>query len=585
MRRFAPIPVLLLLAACATAPAPTPAPRARELLVVATNDFHGALEPTRRQTPEGQEVELGGIARFAGYLQALRRQAPVVLVDAGDMWQGTLVSNLGEGAAVVELYNALGYDAAALGNHEFDFGPVGPARSATSPDENPFGALEARAAEARFPFLAANLFDEAGGRPTWVRPSALVERDGIRVGIVGLATPETPRVTAAANVRGLVFGDPLEAAIAEGQRLRDRVDLLLLLAHMGAVCEGARCEGELIELLERLPPGLYDAAIGGHTHQIVQTEVNGVAAIESGARGRHFGLLHFVFDPATGAVDRRRIRAEAGKGICSLHDPATFRCDEEATGALQPPVLFGEPVEPDEAIARRVRDHLARVEEERRRSVGARLAAPARLAREEESEVGNLVADAMLDAVPGADLAITNTGGLRADLPAGDLGWGALFETLPFDNGLTLLRVRGGELRQLVRAGFAGVHGGLQVSRNVRVVIDRGAQAACAVADLDGDGAVTPLDRDRLVELWVDGRPVEEDREYRVVTNDFLAGGGDGWGPLVSRLPPERKVDLLELPLQREIVAAWLSQRKVIEPRREGRIEVRGTPPSCPPGR
>jgi len=119
--------------------------------VVGTNDLHGRLE---------------ALPALGGYLANLRRArgrdgGAVVLVDAGDMFQGTLPSNASEGAAVVRAYNVLGYTAAALGNHEFDFGPVGPAVTAKQPGEDPRGALRARAKEARFPFLDANLVETA----------------------------------------------------------------------------------------------------------------------------------------------------------------------------------------------------------------------------------------------------------------------------------------------------------------------------------------------------------------------------------------------------------------------------------------
>src|SRR6185503_9804900 len=139
--------------------------------IVGTNDLHGHIE---------------ALPRLGGYLANLRRERArtgggVVLVDAGDMFQGTLESNLNEGAAVVRAYNALKYDAAAIGNHDFDFGPVGPATGPRARGDDPRGALKARAAEAQFPFLAANLVDEkTGALPKWpnVGATTVVARGG-----------------------------------------------------------------------------------------------------------------------------------------------------------------------------------------------------------------------------------------------------------------------------------------------------------------------------------------------------------------------------------------------------------------------
>jgi len=584
-----PLPLLLagLLAACA-APRQQrqlePAPL--RLTVVATNDFHGWLEPHALRIEGGGTVPVGGIDVFAAYLARLRAEGPVVLVDAGDMWQGTLASNLSEGAAVVEAYGALGYDAAALGNHEFDFGPVGEKMVARTPGENPLGALEARAAQARFPFLGANVFEkETGAPPPWLQQSVLIERGGIRVGLVGLATPDTPQVTISDNVRTLRFGDPFAAAVEQGEKLRAAgAEVLVLVAHIGGHClEADACEGELIDLVRALPAGLYDVAVGGHTHRVVETVVGGVPVIESGALGRAFGTVELTLDPHTRRVIPGATRAAAGVEICALHFEGTERCDPAGgSGPLVPARFRGAPIQPDPEIAALVRPWLRRVEEVRARRLGAVLPATFRLDYDGESDVGNLVADAMLAITPEASLAITNSGGLRAELPGGELTFGHVFETLPFDNRLSLLRIKGSTLRHLVRNGFAGVHGGLQVSANVRVVVDR---AACASADLDGDGAITPLDRDRLVSLEVDGRPVEDDADYVVVTNDFLAGGGGGWDRVLNRLSPGSIRHLEDRPAQRDAFAGWLEGRGALAVPPRGRIELRGTPPACPPGR
>ena len=193
IRRFrgaSPLLVALLFALesnCAprAQPSATAPPGLVTISIVGTNDLHGGLLER-----EGR----GGLALLGGYLKQLRdvraRDGGAVLaLDAGDMFQGTLESNLTEGASVVAAYNALGYTAAAVGNHEFDFGPVGPASTPRSAADDPRGALKARAAEAAFPFLAANLIDTTTGQTVaWrnVQPTTIVRAAGISVGIIGL---------------------------------------------------------------------------------------------------------------------------------------------------------------------------------------------------------------------------------------------------------------------------------------------------------------------------------------------------------------------------------------------------------------
>jgi 5'-nucleotidase len=164
---------------------------------------------------------------LAGHVANLRRararDGAVLLLDGGDMFQGTLESNLEEGASVVRAYNALGYTAATLGNHEFDYGPAGEGSFARTPDEDQHGALRARAREARFPLLAANIVDAASPNPVAgenVRPTHMVTAAGVRVGLLGVSTESTPRTTLSVNFRGLAMrplADTIRALAREHQ--------------------------------------------------------------------------------------------------------------------------------------------------------------------------------------------------------------------------------------------------------------------------------------------------------------------------------------------------------------------------------
>ncbi|MBT8092110.1 MAG: bifunctional metallophosphatase/5'-nucleotidase, partial [Gammaproteobacteria bacterium] len=210
LRSILPGALLALLLGCT---AQRSAPPAEIIIsIVGTNDVHGELLPY---------ADRGGLVGMSGYVEALRQRraaenGAVLLIDAGDMWQGTLESNIGEGADVVEAYNIMGYTAAALGNHEFDFGPVGPAATPQQPGDDPRGALKQRIAEANFPVLAANLIDEARGKPVdWdnVQPSFMLDVQGVRIGIIGVMTRDALQTTIAANTPGLAVA-PLAGTIA-----------------------------------------------------------------------------------------------------------------------------------------------------------------------------------------------------------------------------------------------------------------------------------------------------------------------------------------------------------------------------------
>ena len=307
--------VLLASAPAGAGPPPRRSARQVTLSIVGTSDLHGRLEV---------------LPAFGGYLANLRRAraqrgeggGAVLLVDAGDMFQGTIPSNLAEGAPVVKAYGVLGYAAVAVGNHEFDFGPVGVAPTAQRPGDDPRGALKARAAEAPFPFLAANLIESATGAPPsppWpnVRPTALVTVGGLKVGLVGVTTAATTRTTLAANVVGLATR-PLAPAIAEAARAlrRQGATIVVAMAHAGGECKSfddptalgvCAADDEIFQVARALPAGAVDAIVAGHTHQGVAHVVAGIPIVQSFANGRAFGRIDATVDPTTGRVIATRI--------------------------------------------------------------------------------------------------------------------------------------------------------------------------------------------------------------------------------------------------------------------------------------
>jgi 5'-nucleotidase len=469
------------------------------LSVVGTNDLHGRLE---------------ALPIFGGYLANLRRAragdgGAVVLLDAGDIFQGTLPSNANEGAAAVRAYNVLGYTAAAVGNHEFDFGPVGPAVTAKKPGEDPRGALRARAKEARFPFLAANVVETArGAPPAWtnILPSVLVNVAGIRLGIVGVTTINTPRTTLAANFAGLEvkpLAPTLAAAAAELHRRGATV--VVAAAHAGGVCkrfdapehfESCEPDGEIFQVARELAASgaALDAIVAGHTHEGVAHRVSGIPIVEAFANGHAFSRVDLTIDRASGrAIDARIFPPQR---IC-----APERCSSET--------YEGAPVVPDGAVADAIAPALEAARAQRDEKLGPVLPAPIPRAHKVPSPLGNLFADLMREARPRADVAVINGGSLRVDLPAGPLTYGRLFEALPFDNRFATIPITGAELADLIARNLERDNGIVSLS-GVR------AEARCQ------DGALTvTLHR-------TSGKSIGPTTKLTLVTSDFLATGGDG---------------------------------------------------------
>ena len=540
------IAILFLLTGCQPGPQDGPT---ITISVLGTNDVHGSLLPV-----DGNR----GLALFAGYVSNLRETrandgGAVLLIDAGDMWQGSIESNLSEGASIVAAFNAAGYDAAAIGNHEFDFGPAGPKATPADTDDDAQGALKLRATEADFPFLAANLIDTATGQPVnWpnVQPSVLIRRGGIRIGIIGLIAERALTATIAANTRGLSVAPLALTVIHEAQELRQAgAELVIVTAHAGSYCENfddpldlSSCDlgGEIMQVALDLPLGLVDHIIGGHVHQGIAHEVNGISITSSFSNTRAFGRVDFVFNRADRSLISHQIFAP--RPICSFVDNTTGQCIAagDAVGSAQVASYSGRYVSHDAKIDEIAEHATQRASVLKSEKLGVFLETPITRAGRSNSAIGHLFTDVVLDAI-GGDLVIHNVvGGIRADLPQGDLIYGSVYEMYPFDNVVVQLDLTGAELRLIManevfkpdrRAGVSGI----------RVF------AACNAKKL----TVTMIRQD--------GSPIEDHEMLTVMTTDFLATGGDD---VFTPIIPKNGFPIdTNKPLIREVIANWMRQR------------------------
>jgi 5'-nucleotidase len=574
-------------------PAVKPPPRAAKpeqstqalrITIVGTNDLHGWVMGQKERFPRG-EIRYGGVATFASYLQVLRADNPdgVVLVDAGDLFQGTLMSNLTEGGVVIEALNQLNYDAAAIGNHEFDYGPVGPISAATQATMDPFGALKARISQAKFPLLSTNIYETATGfRPTWL-PSdgtVIVQRHGLKIGIVGLTTPQTPTVTLPINVQTLKFRPLASEALAAATRLREKgVDLVVGVVHAGGKCgdcsnmhDVSSCDvdaGEVFEMMKGLPEGTLDAVVAGHTHAQIAHMVNGTPVVESWALGKYFGLIEISVDPQTRKIIPSRTQIFSGIEICETWDIDTKSCDPRK---LRPradevtPVsakFRGQLIRQDQTVLQAMQPSEQAVAELQQKDLG--LTVPTQLGRvyEGEGELGDFLADS-LRAMSKTDVALMNPGGLRADLKAGPLTYGTVYEVIPFDNAVAVLDLTGEQLERLLLAAFGSKKGVFQVS-GIEVKLSR-----CVVPD-------------RLRGFTVGGKKWEATKKYKVALPDFLARGGDGLAPVLATIDPSQ-VDLGENKgsnIRDDLISFWQSKKEGFKPPKGGRVAFVDSGENC----
>jgi len=288
-----------------------------------------------------------------------------------------------------------------------------------------------------------------------------------------------------------------------------------------------------------------DAVVAGHTHRPVGHFVNGTPVIETSALGRSFGLMTLELDPSTRRPRAAATRIEAEVALCERVVEGTARCDAGVLSRgrpLVPASFHGKALHPDAAMAQRLATALAAVAQVQAQPLG--IDVPVTLHRDGngESPLGSATADA-LRRMEGADVGLLNAGGFRADLAAGPLTYGHLYETFPFDNAVATLQLTAAELRGLL--GAILVHGRVPQQSGLKLAV-----------------AVCPGGLQVMNVALADGTALQDGRLYRVVLPDYLARGGDGLTAFMGALPPERR-DLGERRPQnlRDALAADLSRR------------------------
>ncbi len=441
-------------------------------VILSTNDEHGGLLPAVQ--PWSGNRPAGGAEAIAAYVNGVRQTSPcpVFLFSGGDLMQGTLISNLTSGRATIDVMNEIGYDAAALGNHEFDWG---------------IRILQERMRQARFPILSANTYEKGTNlHPRWVEPYAILERDGVRIGVIGATTRSTPTTTHPDSVAGLEFRPIAETLDLYIPRVRvEGVDFVVVVMHAGGFCHDgdgneARCDGEAMEELA-LTSAPFDYVVTGHSHSRVEDTIQGAPVVQSYA---HMTAI--------------------GRGRLTRH----------ASGEVVGELVSIDAVYPDSAAridaVKALVDRYEKEAEEVALARVATLADPLKKRSGSASTLGRLIADAQRETT-GADVAIMNNGGIRTNLPAGPISYGELFRVQPFQNTLILLELGGGLLVSALESsvdedGIEANISGLTVEYDPEAA---GARVRCA----------------RLS----DGRPVSPDSTYSVVVNNFMAAGGSGY--------------------------------------------------------
>lgn len=464
-----------------------------------TNDTHGHIQEDKNQKEFG-------FAKIATLLKEWREENKnFLLLDAGDTFQGTVFTNQFKGESLIPILNSLNYTLMTAGNHEFDFG---------------YEQLLKLRDSLNYPVINANVFT-ANGKNLLV-PTFKAEIGGKKFAFVGFVTEETPILTHPDNVKGLTFKSPVEVAQKIVPELKKEVDHVVVVSHIGI---------EEDREIAKNVPGI-DLIVGGHSHTPIKSPelVNGTYIVQDWEYGKSLGRADLYY---------------LGEELVAFD------------GGLKE---YDETVKADPEVDKLVQDLVMKIDSVMNVVIAKSevpLDGDRTLVRTRETNVGNLIADIMLErtqSIEGhkADIALINGGGIRTQLNAGDITKKDLYTLLPFENNtLSVIEVTGEELKQVLENGVSQV--------------EKGAGRFPQISGMSFTYNPTKPAGERVIEVKVADKPLEMTKVYKLATINFIAAGGDDYTML--------KKPFFDTGLSMySVVEEGLIKRKVVSPKVEGRI-------------
>lgn len=488
----------------------------KQVTIVYTNDFHAQDQPVRATWVSGSPL-MGGAAHLATYIRNVRSEEENVLVlDAGDILTGPPISTLTEGEAPIDLYNYIGYDAVAVGNHEFDHG---------------WQRARELLNKAQFPFLSANIFYK-NTNILFAKPYEIIDTGDVRIGVIGihgkkagLETIQLDRVTE------LEFRSQESILQEYVNLLRPHVDLVVVLAHQGVPAEQGTEDRE-VDVERDFEEDVYivnnvtgiDVLIAGHCHKSIAEPYvaphTGTLLVSTRGLGTVAGYLNLTVD-----VNAKKV--------------------VEHKGHLVP--IYSDEIEADPILTSRLKYWDEKLKVLIDQPIGQATAAFTRNYFE-ESTLGNLITDAVRD-FTNADIAFQVGGGLRADVEQGVVTYGDIMNVVPFNSEIYLMEFSGTDLLELLEQSAGMVSGVLQQSGLTLVVNTKREMG------------------ERVVSAIFKGQQIERVNTYTIAVNAFIRSGGDGFTGFLKG-KNVRSTNVIE----REIVVDYIKKLETIAPKVEGRI-------------
>ncbi|MEV5882525.1 bifunctional metallophosphatase/5'-nucleotidase [Streptomyces sp. NPDC052020] len=548
--------------------------RYQDVQLLSFNDLHGNLEPPAGSSgrvtelqPDGttKTVDAGGVEYLATHLRQARKGHPYSITAAGGDMVGAspLLSGLFHDEPAIEALNRLGLDVTSVGNHEFDEGARELARlqnGGCHPTDGCYGGREFEGAD--FPYLAANVLDEKTGKPI-LKPYWVWQKKDVKIGFIGVTLEATPDVVSAEGVKGLAFKDEVETIDKYAKVLqRQGVKSIVALVHEGGLpasgsynydCDapgaGDGISGPIVEIAKKVTPRV-DALVTGHTHHAYVCTIPDPAGqprmvTSASSFGRLYTDTTLTYDRRTGDIARTAV--ESANHVVTRDVPKA----PDITELIDRWNILAAP------IGDRPVGHISG-------DIGN---------SGTESPLGDLIADAQLaygkELDPETDLALMNSGGIRAPLTYAAKGgegdgvvtYAEVFAVQPFANTVNLQDITGAQLIQILKEQVSGANEAapriLQISSGLTYTLD-----------------LTKTGADRVVtdSIRLNGQAVDPSATYRVASNSFLAGGGDGFPTLGQGTNDLVGAD--DLTALEEYLAANSSATDPIEPPAADRITI-----------
>lgn len=453
---------------------------AKDITIIYTNDLHAHVEPYKVPYIADGKRDVGGWANITTLVkQEKAKNEATWFFDAGDYFTGPYISSLTKGKAIIDIMNTMPFDAVTMGNHEFDHG---------------WDNTLLQLSQAKFPIVQGNIFYQNSNKAFWDKPYTIIEKDGVKIGVIGLHGVFAFNDTVSAATRvGIEARDEIKWLQRYIDELKGKVDLTVLLVHEGTPARQSSIGGtDVRRALDKdiktasQVKGL-DILITGHAH------VGTPEPIKVGNT--------LILSTDSGGID-------VGKLVLDYQNkPHQFTMKN-----FELKTIYADEWKPDAQTKRVIDGWNKKLDEVVKQTVGR---SPVELTRAygESAPLGNLAADALLLAAgKNTQLALTNSGGIRTELPAGAITMGGVISVYPFPNELATMDLTGKQLRNLMEHGASLTNGILQVSKGLEMKYD----------------SSKPIGQ-RVVELTLNGKPIEDATVYHIATQSFLADGGDGF--------------------------------------------------------